>query len=42
MRQVGHGASIMGLIPKPPAKIVSGSVVYEGRDLTKLPENKLE
>jgi oligopeptide transport system ATP-binding protein len=34
--------SIMGLIPKPPAKIVSGSVVYEGQDLTKLPENKLE
>ena len=34
--------SIIGLIPKPPAKIVSGSVVYEGQDLTKLPENKLE
>ena len=34
--------SVMGLIPKPPAKIVSGSVVYEGQDLTKLPENKLE
>ena len=28
--------SIMGLIPKPPAKIVSGEVVFEGRDLTKL------
>ena len=34
--------SIMGLIPKPPAKIVSGSVVYEGQDLTQLPEKKLE
>jgi oligopeptide/dipeptide ABC transporter ATP-binding protein len=34
--------SIMGLIPKPPAKIVSGSVVYHGEDLTQLPENKLE
>ena len=34
--------SIMGLIPKPPAKIVSGSVVYEGQDLTKLPDSKLE
>ena len=34
--------SIIGLIPKPPAKIVSGSVVYEGQDLTKLSENKLE
>ncbi|MBA2383369.1 MAG: ABC transporter ATP-binding protein [Actinobacteria bacterium] len=34
--------SIMGLIPKPPAKIVSGSVLFEGRDLTKLSEKKLE
>ena len=34
--------SIMGLIPKPPAKIVSGSVMYEGRDLTKLSERQLE
>jgi len=34
--------SIMGLIPKPPAKIVSGSVIYDGQDLTKLPERKLE
>jgi oligopeptide/dipeptide ABC transporter ATP-binding protein len=34
--------SIMGLIPKPPAKIVSGSVMYEGRDLTKLSERALE
>jgi oligopeptide/dipeptide ABC transporter ATP-binding protein len=34
--------SIMGLIPKPPAKIVSGKVLYEGRDLTKLPEKQLE
>jgi oligopeptide/dipeptide ABC transporter ATP-binding protein len=34
--------SIMGLIPKPPAKIVSGSVLYEGRDLTKLSERQLE
>src|SRR5215217_5454207 len=34
--------SIMGLIPKPPAKIVSGSVEYEGRDLTKLSERQLE
>ena len=34
--------SIMGLIPKPPAKIVSGSVLYEGRDLTNLSERKLE
>jgi oligopeptide/dipeptide ABC transporter ATP-binding protein len=34
--------SIMGLIPKPPAKIVTGSVVYEGRDLTTLSEHELE
>ena len=34
--------SIMGLIPKPPAKIVSGSVKYEGRDLTTLSERQLE
>jgi oligopeptide/dipeptide ABC transporter ATP-binding protein len=34
--------SIMGLIPKPPAKIVSGSVMFEGRDLTKLSERRLE
>jgi oligopeptide/dipeptide ABC transporter ATP-binding protein len=34
--------SIMGLIPRPQAKIVSGSVLYEGRDLTKLSEHQLE
>ena len=34
--------SIMGLIPKPPAKIVDGSVTFEGRDLTKLSERRLE
>ena len=34
--------SIMGLIPKPPARIVSGSVAFEGRDLTKLTEKQLE
>ena len=34
--------SIMGLIPKPPAKIVSGEVVFEGRDLTKLKERDFE
>jgi oligopeptide/dipeptide ABC transporter ATP-binding protein len=34
--------SIMGLIPKPPAEIVSGSVLYGGRDLTKLSEHQLE
>ncbi len=34
--------SIMGLIPKPPARIVSGSVLFEGRDLTELSERELE
>jgi len=34
--------SIMGLIPKPPARIVSGSIVFEGRDLTTLKERELE
>ena len=34
--------SIMGLIPKPPAKIVSGEVLFEGTDLTNLSEQQLE
>jgi oligopeptide/dipeptide ABC transporter ATP-binding protein len=34
--------SIMGLIPKPPAKIVEGSITFEGRDLTELSERELE
>ena len=34
--------SIMGLIPRPPAKIVSGSVVFDGSDLVQLPEKQLE
>ena len=34
--------SIMGLIPKPPAKIVDGSVIFEGQDLTTFSERRLE
>ena len=34
--------SIMGLIPKPPAEIVSGEVLFGGQDLTKLSEHELE
>jgi oligopeptide/dipeptide ABC transporter ATP-binding protein len=34
--------SIMGLIPKPPARIVAGSVLFDGRDLTTLSERELE
>jgi oligopeptide/dipeptide ABC transporter ATP-binding protein len=34
--------SIMGLIPKPPAKIVGGEVLWQGRGLTQLSERELE
>jgi oligopeptide transport system ATP-binding protein len=34
--------SIMGLLPKPPARIEGGSVTFEGHDLTTLPERRLE
>jgi len=34
--------SIMGLIPRPPAKIVTGSVMFDGQDLTTLSEHDLE
>jgi oligopeptide/dipeptide ABC transporter ATP-binding protein len=34
--------SIMGLLPQPPAKIVGGSVRFEGFDLTALPDKNLE
>jgi len=34
--------SIMGLIPRPPARIVGGEVLFDGRDLTTLSERELE
>jgi oligopeptide/dipeptide ABC transporter ATP-binding protein len=34
--------SIMRLLPEPPARIVDGAIVFEGRDLTKLPEKAME
>jgi oligopeptide transport system ATP-binding protein len=34
--------SIMGLIPKPPARIVGGSIRFEDRELTELSERELE
>jgi oligopeptide transport system ATP-binding protein len=34
--------SIMGLIPKPPAKIVAGEILFNGRDLAHLSERELE
>jgi oligopeptide transport system ATP-binding protein len=34
--------SIMGLIPKPPAKIAGGEVLFAGRDLTKLKDHEMQ
>jgi len=33
--------SMLGLVPKPVGKIVAGSIRFDGRDLTKLPEDAL-
>ncbi|MGG4495979.1 ABC transporter ATP-binding protein [Brevibacillus reuszeri] len=33
--------AILGLIPSPPGKIERGSIVFEGKDLTKLPQNEM-
>lgn len=33
--------SIMGLVPNPPGKIVSGEILLNGEDLTKLPEKRM-
>ncbi len=33
--------SIMKLIPSPPGKIVGGEVIFQGKDIIKLPEDKL-
>ncbi len=33
--------SILGLVPAPPGKITSGEVLFDGRDLTRLPEKDL-
>ncbi len=35
------GLSIIGLLPKPPAKIVEGSIQYKDTDLVHLPGNKI-
>jgi oligopeptide/dipeptide ABC transporter ATP-binding protein len=34
--------SIMGLIPRPPAKIVEGEILFDGRELTGLSDRQLE
>lgn len=36
-----HALAIMGLIPTPPGKIESGSVMFEGRDLLKLSNEQM-
>ena len=33
--------SIMGLIPRPPGKIVGGEILFDGKDLTKFSEEEL-
>ena len=34
--------SILGLVPRPPGRIVAGEVRFEGRDLVRLPERELQ
>jgi oligopeptide/dipeptide ABC transporter ATP-binding protein len=34
--------SIMGLLPRPPGRIASGEILFEGEDLAKLPERRLQ
>ena len=34
--------AILGLIPKPPGRIVDGQALFRGEDLLKLPENRLQ
>ena len=36
-----HSLAIMGLIPSPPGKVESGQVLFEGRDLLKLPKEQM-
>ncbi len=36
-----HALSVMRLIPQPPGKIVAGEVVFDGRNLLKLPEEEM-
>src|SRR5512145_298800 len=36
-----HALSIMGLLPVPPAKIEGGEVIFQGRDLLKLPRDEM-
>ena len=36
-----HALSILRLLPQPPAKIVSGEILYKGKDLLTMPEAEL-
>ena len=36
-----HALSMMGLIPRPPGRIESGQVLFEGRDLLKLSDEQM-
>lgn len=36
-----HAMSIMRLIPNPPGKVISGSVLFQGRDLLKLSDREM-
>ena len=36
-----HALSMMGLIPIPPGKIEGGEVIFQGRDLLKLPKDEM-
>ena len=34
--------SILRLLPSPPSKVVGGQILFQGRDLTKLPESEMQ
>ncbi len=36
-----HALSVMRLIPQPPGKIVEGQILFDGRDLLKLPDEQM-
>ena len=33
--------AILGILPKPPARLIGGSIDFEGKTLTSLPENEM-
>ncbi|HXT02114.1 MAG TPA: ABC transporter ATP-binding protein [Elusimicrobiota bacterium] len=36
-----HALSILGLLPMPPAKIVAGEILFQGKDLLKMPPGEM-